>query len=63
MELVPAELVVPWDEIIYSDALFWYSGDGGEVVNVIDLGYWIDDVNETVHFFIFHFSQYYYNRR
>ena len=62
--LVPAELLISWDEIIYSDALFWYS-DGGsyDILDVIDLGYWIDEVNETVHFFIHHFSQYYYSRR
>ncbi len=61
--LVPAELVVPWDTVIYSDDLFWYSGDGGEVVDIIDLDYWIDDVNGTVHFYIDHFSVYYYPRR
>ena len=61
--LVPAELVIPWDMVVYSDDLFWYSGDSGEVVDIIDMDYWIDDVNGTVHFYIYHFSQYYYSRR
>ena len=60
--LVPAELVIPLETIFY-DGLFWYSGDGGEVVDLIDMDCVIDEVNETVHFFIEHFSQYYYSRR
>ncbi|MBC8228923.1 hypothetical protein H8E77_05165 [bacterium] len=60
--LIPAELVIPWDEIIYNDVLFWYSGDG-ELIDLIDMDYFIDEVNETVHFFIDHFSEYYYPRR
>jgi len=59
--LVSAELVVPWDEIIYHDVLFWYSEDG-ELIELIDLDYFIDDENETVIFFINHFSHYYYRR-
>ncbi len=61
--LVSVELVIPWDDIIYSDGLFWYSEGSGETIDLIDMDYWIDDVNETVHFFIDHFSQYYYSRR
>jgi ribosomal protein L17 len=60
--IVPAELVVPWEEILYNDALFWYSADG-EVIDLIDLDYIIDEVAETVHFIINHFSYYYYSRR
>ena len=58
---VPAELVIPWDEIILSDELLWYS-EGGEIVDLIDLDYFIDEENQTVHFFIDHFSRYYYAR-
>jgi hypothetical protein len=60
---IPAELVIPWDEILYNDALFWYSSGSSETLNLIDLEYVIDEVNETVHFFINHFSEYYYQRR
>jgi len=60
--LVPAELVIPWDVIDYSDGLFWYSGDG-EVIDLIEMEYFIDDVNQTVNFLIEHFSEYYYPRR
>jgi len=55
---VSAELVIPWSEILYSDGLFWYSGDGG-IIDLIDMDYSIDEVNETVHFLIPHFSYYY----
>ncbi len=61
--LIPAELVIPWIEISISDELFWYSGDSGETIDIFGMDYWIDDVNETVHFFIYHFSQYYFSRR
>ncbi|MBC8232719.1 hypothetical protein H8E77_24485 [bacterium] len=61
--LIPTELVIPWEEIEYNDGLFWYSGDDGEIIDLIDMEYFIDDVNETVHFLIDHFSSYYYPRR
>lgn len=60
--LIPAELVIPFDEIAISDELFWYSDDG-ELIDLIDMEYIIDDKNETVHFFIDHFSEYYFMRR
>jgi len=60
---VSAELVVPLDEVLCTDDLFWYSGDGGEVIDLLDMDYFIDDENATVHFFIDHFSIYYYRRR
>lgn len=60
---VPAELVVPWDEVLISDELVWYSGDAGETVDAIELGYWIDEIHETVHYYIDHFSQYYIRRQ
>ena len=60
---VSAELVIPWDEIIYNDGLFYYSAGSSDVIDLIDMDYWIDDENETVHFFIDHFSEYYYPRR
>lgn len=60
--LIPAELVVPWDEIIISDELFWYSGDG-ELIDLIEMDYFIDESEETIHFLIDHFSGYYLDRR
>nr|MBC8235762.1 hypothetical protein [bacterium] len=60
---VSAELVIPFDKIIYNDGLFYYSDGGSDVIDLIDMDYWIDDENETVHFFIDHFSEYYYPRR
>jgi len=61
--LISAELVIPWDEILYNDALFWYSAGDGAIIDLIDLGFYIDFENETVIFFIDHFSEYYYPRR
>jgi len=61
--LVSAELVVPWDNILCNDGLFWYSEDDGETLDLIDIDFFIDEVNETVDFFIDHFSIYYYRRR
>jgi len=60
--LVSAQLVIPLDVVLYKDALFWYSPDG-EVIDLIDLGYFVDEVNETVIFFIDHFSKYFFDRR
>ena len=59
---VPAELIVPLDEIFINDDLFWYSGDGGEVIDLFEMGYFIDDVNGTINFYIEHFSEYYFPR-
>ncbi|MBC8235763.1 hypothetical protein H8E77_39955 [bacterium] len=59
---VTAELVIPWAEIFYHDDLIWYSEDG-EIIDLIELEYFINEVNETIHFFIDHFSSYYYPRR
>ncbi|MBC8228924.1 hypothetical protein H8E77_05170 [bacterium] len=40
-----------------NDVFFWYPGYG-EVIDLIDLDYFTDKVNETVHFLIKHFSEY-----
>ncbi|MBC8232716.1 hypothetical protein H8E77_24470 [bacterium] len=60
--LIPAELVVPCSQVCISDDLFFYSDDG-EIVEPTEIDYFIDDVNETYHFLIDHFSSYYYPRR
>jgi len=60
--LIPAQLVIPLDEILYNDELFWYSSDG-EVIEPIELDYFVDYENKTVHLLIDQFSQYYYPRR
>jgi hypothetical protein len=60
--LLPADLVMPFKEISIADESFWYSTDG-ELIDVIQMDYFIDEVNETVHFLIPHFSYYYYPRR
>jgi hypothetical protein len=60
---LPAELVIPFEEILISDELFLYSDDSGTSVEPIELEYTIDYTTETYHFFIDHFSEYYYLRR
>jgi len=60
--MVPAELVMPWSETSLSNGLFWYSGDE-KAMDLTDMDYFIDEVNETVHSTIKHFSKFHYDRR
>ncbi|MBM3243002.1 hypothetical protein FJZ31_42625 [Candidatus Poribacteria bacterium] len=59
--LIPAELVIPFEEIFISDELFCYSE--GDIIEPIEIDYFIDEKEETFHFLIPHFSEYYYQRR
>ena len=59
---VNAQLIVPWDEVLCTNGLFWYSGDCGGNVDPTEMSYFIDEENEMVVFLISHFSQYYFHR-
>ncbi|MBC8232715.1 hypothetical protein H8E77_24465 [bacterium] len=61
--LIAAELVVPLDEVTISDEFAWYSGDGGDTVQITLTDYFVDEVEGTVHYLVNHFSEYYFNRR
>lgn len=60
---ISAELVVPWDEVIFSDAMFWYAEGSDAVIDLVGMSLVIDEENETVIFFIDHFSSYFFKRR
>jgi len=53
---------MPWSETSLSNGLFWYSGDE-KAMDLTDMDYFIDEVNETVHSTIKHFSKFHYDRR
>jgi len=57
----PAMLVIPWSKILETDFMILHLS--GEIVDLVDLGYEIDEENETVTFYIPGFSYYYFARR
>jgi len=59
----PAMLVIPWSKILETDFMILHLESDGEIVDLVDLGYEIDEENETVTFYIPGFSYYYFARR
>jgi len=61
--LIPAELVVPLEEVSISDEFAWYSAGATDSAEITSTDYFVDEVEGTVHYFVNHFSIYYYRRR